>query len=111
MAPLGLTGTLRTRYLNDVRNMALFRVERPVTLMLEAIYHEPAERLVWMECQQGRWQLPLEMRQFADEVEERARQLVGYDDVLPCRIVFAPTGGGGYEVELRPEGYQPALQT
>lgn len=111
MAQLGLNGTLRTQYLNTVRGMQVFHVERPVTLWVEAIYSEPQERLAWIECQQGTWRLPAEMRGWAEEIEERARMAVGRDEVLPCRIVFAPGADGTFEVELRPEGYKPFLQT
>lgn len=111
MARLSLDGTLRTRYLNEIRNMQLFRVERPVTLLVERIYAEPEERLVWMECEQGTWRLPAEMRSWAEEVEGRARDIVGHDGFLPCRIVFAPMPDGSFEVELRPQGYRPFLLT
>ncbi|MFV0135532.1 hypothetical protein ACLGIH_20310 [Streptomyces sp. HMX87] len=111
MALLPLNGTLRTQYLNKVRGMQIFSVERPVTLWVEGIYTAPQERLVWMECSQGTWRLPAEMRDWAEEVENRARAIVGHDDIFPCSIVFAPTVGGHYEVELRPEGYRPFLRT
>lgn len=111
MAALGLNGTLRTQYLNQVRGMAVFNVERPVTLWVEAVYSEPQERLAWMECTQGTWRLPAEMRDWAEEIEERARMIVGHDEIFPCRIVFAPKPSGHFEVELRPEGYKPFLQT
>lgn len=111
MTLLSLSGTPRTRYLNDIRNAHVFRVERPVTLWLEALYVEPQERLAWMECSQGTWRLPAEMREWAEEVEDRARALLGRDDILPCSVVFAPTEDGHFEVELRPHGYRPTLQT
>lgn len=111
MARLDLTGTVRSTYLQDVRNLRLFQVERPVTLWLERIYVEPDERLVWMECKQGSWRLPARALPWAETVEERARGIVGYDDVLPCPVVFAPRAGGEFEIELRPEGYRPFLPT
>jgi hypothetical protein len=109
VALLNLSGTNRTRYLNEVRNSQTFRVERPVTLLVEGIYTAPDERLVWMECQQGTWRLPAEMHGWAEAIEDRARVIVGRDDILPCRIVFVPRPNGAYEVELRPTGYQPFL--
>ncbi|WP_369042268.1 hypothetical protein [Streptomyces sp. Midd1] len=112
MAALTFSGTVRTQYLNEIRNMAVFHVERPVTLFVNAIYTAPLERLAWMECEQGTWRLPAEMREWAEEIEERARLIVGRDDVFPCRIVFAPKADGQhFEVELRPAGYKPCLLT
>ncbi|MEU1552179.1 hypothetical protein ABZ517_05580 [Streptomyces scabiei] len=111
MAELTLNGTLRTRYLNEIRGAQVFRVEAPVTLTVEAIYSEPVERLVWMECHQGTWRLPPEMRQFAEEVEERAQAILGRYEIFPCHIVFAPGEGDQYEVELRPRGYRHCLPT
>lgn len=111
MALLGLAGALKSRYLSEVRNMQVFTVERPVTLCVEAIYTVPEERLAWMECAQGKWRLPAEMRDWAEEVEDRARILLARDDIFPCRIVFAPKAEGHFEVELRPEGYRPFLPT
>jgi hypothetical protein len=91
--------------------MHVFRVERPVTLTVQAIYTAPPERLAWMECTQGTWRLPPEMRDWAEEIEERARSIVGRDDIFPCNAVFAPEADGHFEVELRPYGYEPFLLT
>ncbi|MEU0214082.1 hypothetical protein ABZ281_02800 [Streptomyces sp. NPDC006265] len=110
MALLAHTGTLRTQYLNEIRNMHVFHVERPVTLIVQGIYTAPQERLAWMECQQGTWRLPAAMRDWAEEIEERAQVLVGHAEIFPCPIVFAPKADGQhFEVELRPRGYKPFL--
>jgi len=89
----------------------MFQVDRPVTLWLERIYVEPQERLLWMECRQGSWRLPAKALPWAETVEDRAREIVGHDGVLPCPVVFAPEEGGEFEIELRPTGYRPFLLT
>ena len=117
MGELGFKGTVRTQYINQIRTMHLFSVERPVTLVVKAIYTAPRDRLVWMECVQGTWRLPHSMWGWAEEVEDRAREIVGRDDILPCPIVFAPKDteddeddeARHFEVELRPYGYKPFL--
>ncbi|AZM47836.1 hypothetical protein DMB38_20415 [Streptomyces sp. WAC 06738] len=111
MARLDLAGTVRSTYLQQVRGLHMFQVERPVTLLLERIYVEPIERLVWMECHQGSWRLPAKTMPWAEAIESRAREIVGYDEVLPCPIVFAPKANGEFEMELRPRGYRPFLDT
>ncbi|MGW3153751.1 hypothetical protein [Streptomyces sp. NPDC001089] len=109
MGQLPLTGTLRTRALNEARLLREFRVERPVSLVVYGIYTEPEQHLAWMECAQGKWRLPAVAFGWAEEVEDRARAIVGEDEVFPCRIVFIPREEGEFESELRPTGYRPFL--
>lgn len=108
MARVTYQGTIRTRLLNEIRQLQEFRVVRSGQRMeLLALYSDPESRLAWVECERGTWRLPSRMFAWAEEVEERAQSITGNFEVFPCWSSWEQDESGEITVEIFPDGYKP----
>ena len=106
MVQLPLEGTLRTRRLNEIRQLQEFRVLRSGQhLEVLALYSDAQTRLSWIECERGAWRLPAKLFPWAESVEARAREVTGHVEVFPCLTVWEhDENSGEVIVEIFPEG-------
>ncbi|MGW3860667.1 hypothetical protein ACWEDZ_04195 [Streptomyces sp. NPDC005047] len=99
-------GALRANQLNEVRALREFRIgSSGQKVELDAVYSDPQTRLAWIECNTGAWRLPAKLFDWAEVIEEKAREVVGHDEIFPCWAVFEELHGE-FVVEIFPEGYK-----